>query len=90
MDGGLTLSQRTLYSLPLLEFEVNQELVKEIEESEEKNLVVKVNAGKKIENVKHDEKLVKKVTGTVISDEGLLREFFNFSKNNFTEWEEEE
>jgi len=62
-DGGMTISERTLLSLPLFDnLPVSKRLVAKIEASERTNRVVKRNAGKDNENVKHDVRLVHAVT----------------------------
>lgn len=60
-DGGMTLSEETLFTVPLIDFEIKTELVLEIENSETNNKVYKLNAGTKQENVKHPIKLIDKV-----------------------------
>lgn len=71
MDGGMTLSLATLYSCPLpplvdsLDGEEISSAVQELQASEEVNLVVKVNAGKGNESVKHPTDLVQCLTHLV-------------------------
>ncbi len=61
-DGGMTISERTLLTLPVLdEILIDKNLVTRIEESEKTNRVIKRNAGKDNENVKHDPQLVKEI-----------------------------
>ena len=43
-DGGMTLSLETILSCPLLEFKLNESLIRRLEESETKNKVYKQNA----------------------------------------------
>lgn len=54
-DGGMTLSMETLNSLPLLGRvdEDSSDFAARLEDSERDNVVVKMNAGKPNENVKH-------------------------------------
>lgn len=53
-DGGMSLSRETLFSVPVPTIlPANPGLVTKLLASEQENLVVKKNAGKKIENVKH-------------------------------------
>lgn len=69
-DGGMTLSLSTLLSLPIPpKLQLNKELVAKIEKSEIDNLVVKLNAGKKNENVKHSLILVDEINKTYFSEE---------------------
>lgn len=65
-DGGMTISERTLLDLPIPPTSVSDEkihsLAKKIEASENTSLVVKRNAGKIIENIKHSMDLVAHLT----------------------------
>lgn len=67
-DGGMTLSLETLRSLPVPEFEVDSNLVCELEMSETKNRVIKRNAGADQENVKHPKELVQRLNKLVRPD----------------------
>ena len=61
-DGGMTLSEKTLLTLPIPESVIiDPQLILELEKSEENNKVFKKNAGKINENVKHDEKLIRRI-----------------------------
>lgn len=61
-DGGMTLSTETLLSLPVEKtLTVHKDLVKKLEKSETSNLVVKMNAGKGQENVKHSMLLIEEI-----------------------------
>lgn len=61
-DGGMTLSSDTLLTLPVEKTLSNHaDLVKKLEASEQSNLVIKVNAGKPQENVKHSMVLIKEL-----------------------------
>jgi len=61
-DGGMTISEKTLLTLPVFDgIPINRKLVSKIEQSEKINLVVKRNAGKDNENVKHDPSLVNEI-----------------------------
>lgn len=61
-DGGMTLSLNTLLTLPIMPDMKNDEsLRKLLEKSEKENLVIKVNAGKGQENVKHPLSLIKEI-----------------------------
>lgn len=62
-DGGMTLSEKTLLTLPVInEMSVSKKLLAKIELSEKTNRVMKRNAGKDNENVKHAPSLVKEIT----------------------------
>lgn len=61
-DGGMTISERTLLTLPVMDnISVDENLLSKIERSEITNRVVKRNAGKDNENVKHDPSLIKEI-----------------------------
>lgn len=64
-DGGMMLSLENLFSLPLLEFERNPELVKKLEKSDTINKSYVTNAGKVQENVKRPTELTRKITDHV-------------------------
>lgn len=62
-DGGMTISEKTLLTLPVMnEMVVSKSLLAKIELSEKTNRVIKRNAGKDNENVKHDSSLVREIT----------------------------
>jgi hypothetical protein len=61
-DGGMTLSEKTLLTLPLIDTgPINTSLIAKLERSEKENRVVKKNAGKDNENVKHPPDLIKEL-----------------------------
>lgn len=61
-DGGMTISEKTLLTLPVMDnISVDENLLSKIERSEITNRVVKRNAGKDNENVKHDPSLIKEI-----------------------------
>lgn len=61
-DGGMTLSEKTLLTLPIPEVaNLDAQLIRDLEKSEGNNKVFKKNAGKINENVKHDEKLIQRI-----------------------------
>jgi hypothetical protein len=64
-DGGMTLSLETLYSMPLVECSVDENIISELEKSEESNKIYKMNAGIVQENIKHPIKLISKVNNYV-------------------------
>jgi hypothetical protein len=57
-DGGMTLSQETILSLPVPSFSASTKLIKSFERSEKVNKVYKQNAGAAQENVKHPAELI--------------------------------
>src|SRR3989338_972221 len=63
-DGGMTISEKTLLELPIPSLDPFAILrfVKELEASERCSKVVKLNAGKQIENIKHPQELVRSIT----------------------------
>lgn len=61
-DGGMTLSSDTLFTLPVeKKLTIHKDLVAKLETSERDNLVVKMNAGKPQENVKHSAELIREL-----------------------------
>lgn len=61
-DGGMTISEKTLLTLPVIDqILIDKNLLSKIEESEKTNIVIKRNAGKDNENVKHDPLLIKEI-----------------------------
>jgi hypothetical protein len=71
-DGGMTISQETLFSLPLLDFKLDKKLIAALEKSELENKVYKQNAGEAQENVKHPKVLLNKLNNHVIPDHANL------------------
>lgn len=66
-DGGMSLSERTLLSLPIIRFsKLDERLLAKIEQSEMTNRVVKKNAGKLNENVKHDRILIAELNEAIL------------------------
>lgn len=60
-DGGMTISEKTLITLPIFNDLVDKSLLSRIEQSEKTNRVIKRNAGKDNENVKHDASLIRDI-----------------------------
>lgn len=61
-DGGMTISKKTLLTLPIPDnIPVDPVLISKIEQSEIINRVVKKNAGKNNENVKHNAELIEEI-----------------------------
>jgi tRNA1(Val) A37 N6-methylase TrmN6 len=65
-DGGMTLSQETIHSLPVPSFTVKKNLVTDLEKSEKTSKVYKQNAGSAQENVKHSMDLILQVNHQVL------------------------
>lgn len=86
-DGGMTLSKETLFSLPLLDFDINErgvkELIKDLKESELLNKVSKANAGKESENIKHPKELIIKINKSIIKDEKISLSLYESHSNSF-------
>lgn len=57
-DSSLSLTKKTLLSLPWINFDYDQELINKILVSENNNRVYKKNAGKLQENIKHPKELL--------------------------------
>jgi hypothetical protein len=82
-DGGMTLSSATLKSLPLPpDLKAHPEIVEELEQSERINLVVKMNAGKEQENVRHTQKLVNRINVTLFGEENAAQLLKTHSNSN--------
>ena len=65
-DGGMTISEKTLLSLPIIdEMPIDKKLLTKIERSEKTNRVIKRNAGKDNENVKHPPILVREINSNL-------------------------
>jgi hypothetical protein len=64
----MTLSLETIMSLPLLNLDVDSEIVTSLEESEKVNKVFKQNAGAAQENVKHPKELMIRLNKAVIPE----------------------
>lgn len=70
-DGGMTISEKTLLDLPIpTDFDNDRMhgLVDELERSERSSKVIKMNAGKAIENIKHPQELVLSLTKLLFPD----------------------
>ena len=75
-DGGMTISEKTLLSLPIPEkININASFIKALETSETENKVFKMNAGKLNGNVKHNFELIKKLNNLMFPQfaENLMR-----------------
>lgn len=68
MDGGMTVSLKTIQTLPVPDFAVDESLISLLETSEQENVVIKMNAGKPNENVKHPVSLVAALNAAVTPD----------------------
>ena len=71
-DGGMTLAQETIHSMPVPAFKVASDLVQELEHSEKVNRVYKMNAGRLQENVKHPTDLVQRLNWLVLPEHADL------------------
>jgi predicted membrane GTPase involved in stress response len=67
-DGGMTLSQETIVSLPVPKFVFKKNLALELEKSESTNKVYKQNAGSPQENVKHSFELISRLNRAVLPE----------------------
>lgn len=63
-DGGMTISEKTLLDLPIPHINpvTARRFVKKLEQSERVSKVVKMNAGKATENIKHSPDLIRSLT----------------------------
>jgi predicted RNA methylase len=67
-DSSLSLTKKTLLSLPWIEIETNDELLERIFESENNNIVFKKNAGKLQENIRHPRNLMVELNSTFLDE----------------------
>ena len=65
MDGGMSISDNTIKTMPIPKIRVREEIIKEIEQSEQDNKVEKLNAGQVNENIKHPKELVLKLNNII-------------------------
>jgi hypothetical protein len=70
-DGGMTLSLETLCSLPLIDYQRNNDIILKLEKSENENKVYKLNAGTMQENIKHPLSLIDEINTLLISSYNL-------------------
>lgn len=74
LDGGVTLPRRVLMSVPIPSIaELDETLLERLRASETENLVMKLNAGRENENVKHPADLVEALNEVVLPGERDLR-----------------
>jgi len=74
LDGGVTLPRRVLMSVPVPPIDkLDPSLIERLRASEDENLVIKLNAGRVNENVKHPEDLVRALNDVVLPNGGDLR-----------------
>jgi predicted RNA methylase len=71
-DSSMSLTKRTLVSLPWVDIEYNDDIIHQILQSEKQNKVYKLNAGKMQENIKHPKSLVSKLNSLFI-DEDMIK-----------------
>ena len=72
----MTLSKSTITSLRIDDIPLNEEIIKKLEAEEETNLVIKMNAGKANENIKHSKETLDEL------DEYLGVKELSFTKSN--------
>lgn len=68
-DSSLSLTKKTLVSLPWIDFEYSQEIIDRILRSEQTNKVYKKNAGKLQENIKHPKELISSLNSLFLHEE---------------------
>lgn len=68
-DSSLSLTKKTLVSLPWVDFDYDQEIINRILQSEQTNKVYKKNAGKLQENIKHPKELVLSLNSLFLHEE---------------------
>lgn len=67
-DSSMSLTKKTLLSLPWVDFSYTKDIIDKIKLSEENNKVYKKNAGKLQENIKHTKELVMLLNSLFVSD----------------------
>lgn len=83
-DGGMTLSTKTLLTLPVNnKLKTYPSLIKQLEDSEKNNLVIKMNAGKGQENVKHPPNLIQTINEQLFSKTVANKLFETHKNTNF-------
>lgn len=87
LDGGMTLSKTTLLDIPFIDYVVGdpitiQNNVSSLLNSEDENLVVKVNAGKEQENIKHSSELRRSLTKLFVSNEDEVNVMEQTTRNS--------
>lgn len=83
-DGGMTLSTKTLLTLPIPKnAALNNVLIKKLETSEINNLVTKMNAGKPQENVKHPLTLIQEINEKLFNKETADKLLLTHKNSNF-------
>jgi len=68
-DSSLSLTKKTLVSLPWVDFDYDHEIINRILQSEQTNKVYKKNAGKLQENIKHPKELVSSLNSLFLHEE---------------------
>lgn len=69
VDGGMSISLNTIYSLPVVPIDNQEEVFLTINESEKSHKVLSKNAGKTQENIKHPDSIVEQVTRALFDKE---------------------
>lgn len=83
-DGGMSFSRQTLFSVPVPKHPLQSKaLTAALLKSEQANLVVKKNAGKNIENVKHKPDLLERINTFYFDQETATRLMFVHSNSYF-------
>lgn len=67
-DSSLSLTRKTLVSLPWIDIDYNPKVVETIIQSEQVNKVYKKNAGKLQENIKHPKKLISELNSLFLDE----------------------
>jgi hypothetical protein len=67
-DSSLSLTKKTLLSLPWIDFNYDDDIIDIIKNSENNNKVYKKNAGKLQENIKHPKNLIVELNSLFLSE----------------------
>lgn len=68
-DSSLSLTKKTLLSLPWIDLKYDENIIDKIIESEQVNKVYKKNAGKLQENIKHSRELISNLNSLFLEEE---------------------
>jgi predicted RNA methylase len=68
-DSSLSLTKKTLLSLPWIDFECSSDIIEKIKSSEKINKVYKKNGGELQENIKHPKTLIKELNSLFLRED---------------------
>lgn len=68
-DSSLSLTKKTLLSLPWVDFNYTEDIIEKVIESQQNNKVYKKNAGKLQENIKHPKELIIELNSLFLTED---------------------